>query len=417
MAFPILGSPNPQFFDSSGAPYASGTLSVLEPADDTNKASYPTYDDAEAATNANTNPVVLNARGECSLWGLDGEDYKLVLKDSAAATIWTSDDVFLPTAIPTKYGGTAQTLTDAGAVTLTEGITFLVTTGAAAITLADGVEGQRKIIVMKTDGGAATLTPANFANGTIVTFNDVGDSADLIFANAKWHWIGGTATLSGTADTLITFTSTDATPSVAVGNTFHTSGTTAITDFDDGVVGKTIKIFALAASITITHGAPISLAGTRDFVMLQGDTLTLHMFVDQVWEEIARSTASAAKRSEVVITTNIISLIESGTTFYLDLVGGFTSSLPSPALGLNYKFIVKTAPTTSYIIVTTSGDNILYGTLQDISGEQVYFAAQDTINFVGGVSAIGDSLEVESDGTNWYCRAISGVDSGITTAA
>ena len=96
MAFPILGSPNPQFSDSSGSPYASGTLSVLDPADDTNKASYPTYDDAEALTNANANPITLDARGSCTLWGLDNEDYKLVLKDSDGGTVWTTDDVFLP---------------------------------------------------------------------------------------------------------------------------------------------------------------------------------------------------------------------------------------------------------------------------------------------------------------------------------
>ena len=75
MAFPILGNPRPQFFDSSGSPLAAGTLAVLNPADDTNKASYPTYDDAEALTNANDNPILLVGDGRCALWGLDGEDY------------------------------------------------------------------------------------------------------------------------------------------------------------------------------------------------------------------------------------------------------------------------------------------------------------------------------------------------------
>ena len=109
MAFAILGTPKPAFFDSSGSPLTSGTLAVLDPADDTNKASYPTYDDAEAATNANVNPVVLDARGEPpnGLWGLDNEDYKLVLKDSAGATIWTTDDVFLP-AMGQYYAETTQ---------------------------------------------------------------------------------------------------------------------------------------------------------------------------------------------------------------------------------------------------------------------------------------------------------------------
>ena len=98
MSFPLLGSPKIQFFDSSGSPLTSGTLAVLDPADDTNKASYPTADDADAATNANVNPVVLDSRGEPpnGLFGRDGEDYKLTLKDSDGTTVWTVDDVKLP---------------------------------------------------------------------------------------------------------------------------------------------------------------------------------------------------------------------------------------------------------------------------------------------------------------------------------
>lgn len=126
MAFPILGSPIPAFFDSSGSPLASGTLSVLDPADDTNKASYPTYDDAQAKTNANSNPITLNSRGEVpnGLWGRDGEDYKLILKDSGGTTIWTVDDVFLPgaaaTSNVTKSVGTASLRATGIAPTITD---------------------------------------------------------------------------------------------------------------------------------------------------------------------------------------------------------------------------------------------------------------------------------------------------------
>ena len=199
MSFPILGSPQPQFIDSSGSPYASGTLSVLEPTNDTNKTYYPTADDADAGTNGASGDITLDARGAptTGIYGIDDQKYKLVLRDVNAATIWSEDDIRLPTRLPTLYGKTAQTLTDAGAVTLTESATFLVTTGAAAITLADGVENQEKFIVMITDGGEATLTPANFSNGTTVVFNDVGDSAHLVFINGAWNWLGGTATGSG----------------------------------------------------------------------------------------------------------------------------------------------------------------------------------------------------------------------------
>ena len=34
---------------------------------------------------------------------------------------------------------------------------------------------------MVADGGDGTLTPTTFANGSTITFNDVGDSAILVY--------------------------------------------------------------------------------------------------------------------------------------------------------------------------------------------------------------------------------------------
>lgn len=98
MAFAILGNPAPQFVDSSGSPYSSGTIEVRNPADDTLKSSYPTYDDAEALTNVNAGIITLNDRGipQTQIWGIDGEDYKLIIKDEFGATIDTIDDYNLP---------------------------------------------------------------------------------------------------------------------------------------------------------------------------------------------------------------------------------------------------------------------------------------------------------------------------------
>lgn len=64
------------------------------------------------------------------------------------------------------------------------------------MTLANGYPEQEKVIVMTVDGGDGTLTPSNLGNGTTITFDDVGDSANLIFTNSAWHWLGGTATLA-----------------------------------------------------------------------------------------------------------------------------------------------------------------------------------------------------------------------------
>ena len=85
-----------------------------------------------------------------------------------------------------------------------------------------------------------------------------------------------------------TFTSADATPSVAGYELFKTAGTTAITDFDNGVLGQTIKILA-TGSITIVDGASIILGGGGNFNMTASDTLTLTMFDDGVWQEVGRS--------------------------------------------------------------------------------------------------------------------------------
>lgn len=116
------------------------------------------------------------------------------LGDSSADTVTVNATMSVPT--PALLSGTPQTLTGAGAVNVTTNITYLVTTGANALTLADGTQGQQKFIVMKTDGGAGTLTPTHPAGFATLTFDDVGDSAHLLFANSAWHFMGGTATVA-----------------------------------------------------------------------------------------------------------------------------------------------------------------------------------------------------------------------------
>tara|TARA_Y100000389_G_scaffold203902_1_gene254012 strand:+ start:318 stop:782 length:465 start_codon:yes stop_codon:yes gene_type:complete len=58
--------------------------------------------------------------------------------------------------------------------------------GAHAAGLADGAQGQIKILTMIADGGDSVITPSNFANGSTITFADVNDTVTLIFTNSKW---------------------------------------------------------------------------------------------------------------------------------------------------------------------------------------------------------------------------------------
>jgi len=85
----------------------------------------------------------------------------------------------------------AQSLSGAGAVDVTNAFTSLTTTGASqALTLADGTVGEIKVIVHTVDGGSAVLTPTTKIGFTTITFTAVGDSAMLIYTAAGWAVIG-----------------------------------------------------------------------------------------------------------------------------------------------------------------------------------------------------------------------------------
>jgi hypothetical protein len=108
MSFPVI-NPTPTFVDSSGSPLTSGTIEFRNPTTNDLINSYPTADDADAQTNANANPLTLSARGEATgLFLEDGVAYKIVLKDSSGATVWTQDDVRCPVVLPDSILTTAE---------------------------------------------------------------------------------------------------------------------------------------------------------------------------------------------------------------------------------------------------------------------------------------------------------------------
>jgi len=64
----------------------------------------------------------------------------------------------------------------------------VATSGAIALTLANGSTGQVKIITMITDGGDATLTPTTLNGYTTVTFNTDGDACILLYTDSTAGW-------------------------------------------------------------------------------------------------------------------------------------------------------------------------------------------------------------------------------------
>jgi len=92
--------------------------------------------------------------------------------------------------------GTVATRSGAGAVPITAATVRLTTTGANALTLANGVNGQLLTIVMVVDGGDGTLTPTTKTGFATVTFTDVGNAVTLqYFTTLGWMIVanyGGT---------------------------------------------------------------------------------------------------------------------------------------------------------------------------------------------------------------------------------
>ena len=89
MSATLTPSPLMQFFDSTGAPLVSGTLSTYVAGTSTPLA---TYTDSTGLI-ANSVVITLNTRGEAAVWLDSTGIYKFVLKDAAGVLIWTADNI------------------------------------------------------------------------------------------------------------------------------------------------------------------------------------------------------------------------------------------------------------------------------------------------------------------------------------
>ena len=109
-----------QFFNADGTPLVGGKLYTYTAGTTTPQ---PTYTDSSGGS-ANTNPVILDSRGEANIW-LGGATYKFKLADSNDVEIWTVDNISAPTSgvspalsgnvtIDTNSSGPALKITQTG---------------------------------------------------------------------------------------------------------------------------------------------------------------------------------------------------------------------------------------------------------------------------------------------------------------
>ena len=211
--------------------------------------------------------------------------------------------------------------------------------------------------------------------------------------------------------------------------TTTTSANTAVT----GVIVGTPVVPALAANSVVLSN--ITADGDIALITQTGGNSQAALTVDASAGQVDLYAAGVAKvtvdstgfrnvtSAEVVTSTNVITAAESGRTFFLNSGTEFASTLPAPALGLNYTFIVTAAPSgADYTVVTEGGCQVLGGhvltsdvyTDSAVDADFEAPATGTTISFVSNVSVVGDRAYVISDGTNWFAQCSCAAVAGIT---
>ena len=116
----ISPTPKLQFLDANGDPLSYGLLYTYIAGTTTSKTTYTTA----AQTTANTNPILLDSRGQADVWLLAGEAYKFTLQNSSGVLQYTVDQITAAGTMSTQNsnfvtitGGTISGVTITGPIT------------------------------------------------------------------------------------------------------------------------------------------------------------------------------------------------------------------------------------------------------------------------------------------------------------
>ena len=128
-------------------------------------------------------------------------DFLHIIDDNSGT--YTNQKVTLTTLfqnVPTFVAFTdtvATSAADSLAIPITASIVHKTTgSDAEALTVAAGTQGQLLMIVLIVDGGGTGTIAASSSVADTIAFADAEDTAQLLFTNSKWHFMGGTATVS-----------------------------------------------------------------------------------------------------------------------------------------------------------------------------------------------------------------------------
>lgn len=280
-----------QFLDATGAPLVGGLLYTYAAGTTTPQASYT---DATGAT-ANTNPVVLNARGEANVW-LGSATYKFKLCDSTNTELWTVDNISAPTSAlsPVLSGNVTIDSDSAGpALKITQ------TGTGPVLRVQDSIDPDSTPFLIDATGqvGIGTASPGSaldVADGTIQVSSS-GVSRSKIYADAtnSYYTAEGAraAVITANGSNLIYAASNgyvgikNSSPTVELDVTGAAKTSTAITAGTSISAGSSIVAgTTIASGTTLTAGSSLTVTTSASV----GTTLS----VDTVQEKTAAAGVS-----------------------------------------------------------------------------------------------------------------------------
>lgn len=199
----ISPTPKLQFLDANGNPLSYGLLYTYFAGTTVPKTTYTTA----AQTTANTNPIVLDSRGEANVWLLAGEAYKFTLQNSSGVLQYTVDQVTAAGTMSTQNadsvaitGGSISNVTITGPITgnvtgdvagnVTGSLTGDVTGGTVVATSYNG--GQLAGLRNKIINGAVNVNQRYVIDYTGTTNSSVSTKTNSLQCPDRWSYVSNT---------------------------------------------------------------------------------------------------------------------------------------------------------------------------------------------------------------------------------
>lgn len=194
----LLPNGKQQFLDINGDPLVGGLVyfyivNTLDPKD--------TYQN-QALSILNTNPVILDARGQATIWG--SGNYRQILKDAAGSTIWdkvtsgisgTLGNIFYTSNYPTLAAADAAAFAAHGLLVIDSAVS--VSGSTSLLSQNTAVEGG-----VVTVSGSSTLTITGSISAGSVQWISLGNGSHVNLRTATGdaypEWWGAVADVAGT---------------------------------------------------------------------------------------------------------------------------------------------------------------------------------------------------------------------------